>query len=51
VHLALGAFAERKSYALWVAWLSGSFTTGLMPVANLFINSHFKFILFALTAV
>ncbi|XUW92764.1 hypothetical protein OH764_23550 [Burkholderia sp. M6-3] len=51
VHLALGAFAERKPCALWVAWLSGSVTTGLMSVANLFINSHFKFIVLALTAV
>ncbi|WP_248295190.1 hypothetical protein [Paraburkholderia sp. UYCP14C] len=51
VHLALGAFAERKPYALLVAGLSGAFTTGLMSVANLFINSHFKFALLALTAV
>lgn len=51
VHLALGAFAERKPYALLVAGLGGGFTTGLMSVANLFIDSHFKFTLLALTAV
>jgi hypothetical protein len=51
VYLALGAFAERKPYALWAALLAGGFTTGLMSVANLFINSHFKFALLALTAV
>ncbi len=50
VYLALGAFAERKPYALLVACLSGGFTTGLMSVANLFINSDFKVILLALTA-
>ncbi len=51
VHLALGAFAEREPYAFLVACLSGGFTTGLMSVANLLINSHFKFTLLALTAV
>ncbi|MFM0084783.1 hypothetical protein P0D72_38840, partial [Paraburkholderia sediminicola] len=51
VHLALGAFAERKPYAVLVAALAGGLTTGLMLVANLAIGSHFRFVLLALTAV
>ena len=51
VHLALGAFAERKPYALLVALLSGGFATGLMSVVNLFIDSQFKFALLTMTAM
>lgn len=51
VYPARGAFADRKPCALSAALLAGGFTTGLMSVANRFINSHFKFALPALTAV
>jgi hypothetical protein len=51
VHLAVGAFAERKPYALLVAALAGSLTIGLMSVVNLVIDSHFKFALLTLTAL
>ncbi|WP_244221187.1 MULTISPECIES: hypothetical protein [Burkholderiaceae] len=51
VHLALGAFAQRKPYAVLVAALAGGLTTGLMSVSNLAIGSHFRFVLLALTAV
>ncbi|WP_235429563.1 hypothetical protein [Paraburkholderia fungorum] len=51
VHLALGAFAERKPHAVLVAALSGGLTIGLMSVANLAIGSHFRFVLLALTVV
>jgi hypothetical protein len=50
-HLALGAFAGRKPYAFLVAALGGGFTTGLMSVVNLVIDSDFKFVLFAITAL
>ncbi|MFM0415933.1 hypothetical protein [Paraburkholderia aromaticivorans] len=51
VHLALGAFGERRPYAVLVAALAGILTTALMSVANLAIGSHFRFVLMALTAV
>lgn len=51
VHLALGAFAERKPYAVLVAALAGILTTALMSVVNLLIGSHFRFALLVLTAV
>jgi hypothetical protein len=50
-HLALGAFAGRKPYAFLVAALGGGFTTGLMSVVNLVIDSDFKFILLAITTL
>ena len=51
VHLALGAFAERKPYAMLVAALAGILTTALMSAVNLLIGSHFRFALLVLTAV
>jgi hypothetical protein len=51
VHLALGAFAERKPYAVLVAALTGILTTALMSVVNLLNGSHFRFALLGLTAV
>ena len=50
-HLALGPFAGRKPYAFLVAALGGGFTTGLMSVVNLVIDSDFKFILLAITTL
>lgn len=51
VHLALGAFAERKPYAVLTAALAGILTTALMSAVNLLIGSHFRFALLVVTAV
>jgi len=51
IHLAVGAFAERKRYAIVVALVAGCFSIGMMSVVNLIIDSDFKQVLLALAAV
>jgi hypothetical protein len=51
VHLAFGAFAERKRHALAAAAGAGTVSIGLMSVVNVFINSDFKLALLGLTTL
>ncbi|VCJ27935.1 hypothetical protein [Burkholderia pseudomallei] len=51
VYLAVGAFAERKRYAIVVALVAGAFSVGMMSVVNLIIDSDFKQALLVLTAM
>lgn len=50
IHLAVGAFAERKRYAIVVASVAGAFSIGMMSIVNLIIDSDFKLVLLALAA-
>ncbi|MEX3916402.1 hypothetical protein AB4Y43_09225 [Paraburkholderia sp. BR10872] len=51
VHLAVGAFAERKRYAIVVALVAGGFSIGMMSVVKLIIDSDFKQVLLVLAAM
>ncbi|MEX3634570.1 hypothetical protein [Paraburkholderia sp. BR14320] len=51
VHLAMGAFADRKRYAIVVAAVAGALSVGMMSVVNLIIDSDSKQALLVLTAI